>query len=181
MKTKTKVEFVNRLLSFSISHEVEEKYCGIYDQMAAGENISAEDLEKRAESIAFVGHMFGNRLLKTETELRKAGRTAVLCEIPVNPHANLLGLHVLRHYEAGQDDLSRLFTIRVYREPAKNGTPFLSLNDVLAQIPKPLADRVAAFALCLDDNYVEDGYKHLAEAYEFKIELFTRRKPAAAE
>lgn len=166
--------FMERLCRFSVSESVIFKYHEICEQMAKAESLPDKEIKKRVSKIAFVGYVAqGVKLVKEDSEISELIRRGndKLCEIPVLPTTNLVNLRVIRRLLPA-DDLKQIGISRVYLAPAESGIPYITVEDVVAQLSPNVTKRAKAFALRLKDDFVETGYLHMAQAYEFQIELF---------
>jgi len=169
-----KAYFMERLCRFNIPMCTTVKYHDIYERMARAAALNEAEINDRVARIAFAGYIArGTQLIASDSDIEVGLNRCnlKLCRIPVLPNTNLVNLHTIRHYRQA-DDLKQIAIEHIYVEPAEDGTPHLTIADVAAQLSQVDAERAKAFALRLKDDFVETGYLHLAQAYEFQIELF---------
>lgn len=169
-----KAKFMERLCRFNVPTCVTAKYHEIYERMANAAELSASQIKDRVARLAFAGYIArGTQLITSDSDVEVGLNRCKLqlCKIPVLPDANLVNMHTVRHSRPA-NDLQQIAIVHIYVEPAEDGTPCLTIADVAAQLSQVDAARAKAFALRLKDDFVETGYLHLAQAYEFQIELF---------
>ena len=161
--------FENRLNRFSISEEMKEKYLGVYDQMAAAEKISEDEVQSRLRRIFFAGYITETgRVLYRHKEIERF--KAKFCLLKIDTDKNLLrGMNASATWPA--DNLQPKGKVKVYAR-GDIFKPELYLRDILAQIPAERLTGVTAISLKLDDMFPEYGYNILADAYEYKIGLW---------
>lgn len=165
MEKKT---FENRLNRFNISEEMKAKYLKVFDQMAAAQTISEEKVQWRIRNIGFAGYTTSSgRLLYRQKEIERFKAKFGLLSIDTGK--NLLRGNALAVSPA--DNLQRKGKFKVYVQ-GDVFSPELYLRDILAQIPDERLEGVTAISLKLADLFPEYGYNLLADAYEYKIELF---------
>lgn len=164
--------FEKRLNRYNLTEAQREKYAGIYNRMQAARTQTKTDLKKLAERISFAGFVKGKKKLAlTDKEIR-TGKGA-LCLVPVETSTNLLNVCSLVDARPAPQ-LRSLGLITVYEPAAVDEEPHLTALDVLAQIPTEFADKVSAFCLRLEDKFALNGYNLVAQAYEYKVELFEK-------
>lgn len=169
-----KAEFMERLDRFDVSSCVTVKYHEIYEKMARAAELDEAEVKDRAARILFAGHIArGVKMAASNGEIEMLQRcgTDDLRRIPVLPDINLVNLKTVRCSKP-VGNLKQIGIAQIYTEPAEDGTPRLTIADVVAQLSSEQAMKAKAFALRLKDDFVETGYLHLAQAYEFQIELF---------
>ena len=169
-----KAKFMERLTRFDVSSCVTVKYHEIYEKMARAAELDEAEVKDRAARIFFAGYIArGVQLIKSDSKIEtmKCRGSDDLRRIPVLPEANLVNLHTVRRSRPLRD-LKQIAIIQVYTEPAEDGTPHLTIADVVSQLSPVEAVKAKAFAFRLKDDFVETGYLHLAQAYEFQIEVF---------
>jgi len=165
-----KATFMERLCRFHVSAETICKYHKIIEQMANAEQLPAKELKERVSQIFFTGYITcGVKLVTANKDINEGD--CVLRRIPVMNDANLVNLVQVRH-ALPVPELKTFSLKKVYTVPSEDGTPHLSIRDVVSQLTEEEAKKVKAFALRLKDEFVECGYLHLVQAYEFQIELF---------
>ncbi|MBQ8480987.1 MAG: hypothetical protein IJ532_00435 [Alphaproteobacteria bacterium] len=165
---------MERLDRFRVPVCVTVKYNQIYEKMAQAAALGKEEIKDRAARFIFVGYVArGVQLIASdgEIEMMKRRGSDDLRSIPVLPESNLVNLKTVRRSRP-VGNLKQIGITQIYVEPAEDGTPHLTIADVVAQLSPVEAARAKAFALRLKDDFVETGYLHLAQAYEFQIELF---------
>lgn len=168
-----KTIFMERLGRFNVPVGTTLKYHEIYEKMARGAALERTEVEDRLSHISFVGWVTrGVVLLTSSSEIKtlKDRCSADLRSIPVLPETNLVNMKILRRFRSV--DLKHIGTTQVYVEPNENGTPCLTMADVVSQLSADEVKKAKAFALCLKDDFAETGYLHLAKAYEYQIELY---------
>ena len=164
--------YEQRLNRYHLTEAQKEKYAGIYNRMHAARTQAKEDLNKMAQRISFAGFVKGKKKLAlTDNEIRKGN--AALCLVPVEVSTNLMNVRSLADARPAPQ-LRSLGLITVYEPAAVDEKPHLSALDVLAQIPAEFADQVSAFCLRLEDKFELNGYNLVAQAYEYKVELFAQ-------
>lgn len=169
-----KANFMERLCRFNVPMCVTVKYHEIYERMANAAELDASQIKERVARLAFAGYIArGTQLVNSDSDVEAGlNRSKLrLCKIPVLPNTNLVNIRTVRRWQPA-DDLKQIAITHIYVEPAEDGTPCLTIADVAAQLSQIDTARAKAFALRLKDDFVETGYLHLAQAYEFQIELF---------
>lgn len=162
--------YEERLNRFHLSDEQRKKYIGINEQIQCACVKTPDELEKLGEHIAFAGFVKDGRLIVCDEEIRKG---ASLCLLPVATSADLLNLKDLKAARPAPPLVS-LGVIKVYKHAYADEEPHLTRGDVLAQIPAELSGAVVAFCLHLEKKFSINGYNLLAQAYEYKVELFKK-------
>ena len=164
-----KKAFENRLNRFAISGGMKEKYLRVFDQMVAARKMSDEEVQNRMHTISFAGHVTAKgRLLYRKCDIARS--KADFRVLSITTDENLLRDVVVLATRSA-DDLQLKGKFKVYVQ-GDVFTPKLYLRDILAQIPAERLEGVTAISLKLDDMFPEYGYNLLADAYEYKIELF---------
>jgi len=169
-----KAMFMERLDRFNVPVCVTVKYANIYEKMEMAAALNSEEIKDRVAGIYFVGHITrGVKMATSKSEIEALQRCGSddLRRVPVLPDINLVNLKTVRCSQPA-GNLKQIGIAQVYVEPAEDGTPKLTIADVVAQLSSEQIMKAKAFALCLKDDFVETGYLHLAKVYEFQIELF---------
>ncbi len=169
-----KAKFMERLDRFNVPVCVTVKYAQIYEKMEKAKALNSEEIKDRVAGIFFAGHIArGVKMAASNGEIEMLQRcgTDDLRRIPVLPDINLVNLKTVRCSKP-VGNLKQIGIAQIYTEPAEDGTPRLTIADVVAQLSSEQAMKAKAFALRLKDDFVETGYLHLAQAYEFQIEVF---------
>lgn len=166
-----KQNFESRLRHFSLSAKAEEKYLNLFDFLVAANQIPQTEIAERCKKIGFACHAAitpkGAKLRLEESEMRGS----VLCLAPdVSAKDNLLKVDVNKAQPTKK--LHRFEEIYVYRPADSNWNPYLTKEDVVAQIPDDMLPKVKAFALQLHDNFFVSGYNLLLNSYEYRVELY---------
>lgn len=162
----------NRLNRFNLTEAQKEKYAAVYKQMQSASAKPKADLRKLAKRISFAGFVKGmKKLILTDKEIRK-GNTS-LCLVPVGWTENLMNIRSLTD-ACPAAQMQSLGVITVYEPADVDAKPYLTVFDVLAQIPAEFADRVSAFCLRLEDKFELNGYNLVLQAYEYNVELFAK-------
>ncbi len=164
--------FEQRLNRFNLSDTQKEKYTRVYQLMQEAASKTGEELQILAEHIAFAGLVKGNK--KLILSAKKADRKKLsLYLLPVAVSEDLLKFNDLSDARLAPQ-MRSLGIITVYKRAYADEEPHLTRRDVLAQIPMELADRVSAFCLHLEEDFVLSGYNLIVQAYEYHIELFAK-------
>lgn len=164
---------MERLNRFNVPVCVTLKYHEIYEKMSRGAALEKAEVEDRLSRIFFAGWVTrGVHLVTSDSEIKTLQDrcAADLRRIPVLPESNLVNMHIVRRFRSV--DLKHIGTTCIYVEPAENGTPCLTMADVVSQLSPVEAAKAKAFVLRLKDDFAETGYLHLAKAYEYQIELY---------
>lgn len=165
-------KFEKRLNRYNLTDAQREKYVGINKRMQSARAKAKDELKKFAERVSFAGFVKGmHKLILTDKEIRK-GNTS-LCLVPVGWTENLLNVRSLADARLAPQ-MQSLGVITVYEPADVDEKPHLTMLDVVAQIPSEFADKVSAFCLRLEDKFALNGYNLLAQAYEYKVELFAK-------
>ncbi|MBR1756786.1 MAG: hypothetical protein IJ738_05750 [Alphaproteobacteria bacterium] len=161
-----------RLDRFDLTAAQRDKYTNVFNRIQEARAKTTEELQELSEKIAFAGFVKGaNRLILTDREIHKG--KAVLCLLLAEPSADLMHFGNLKNARPAPQ-MRSLGTIVVYKHAYADEEPHLTRNDVLAQIPAELADKVSAFCLRLEDHFALNGYNLIAQAYEYNVELFAK-------
>lgn len=167
-----KAMFMDRLDRFNVSASTIVNYHVIYDKMTRGAGISKDELKERVSHVFFAGYVRGGRLVTNAEKIVDFQFLcpAELCRIPVAQNVNLVNMHAVRR--SYPVNLKSFGVAHIYVEPLEDGTPCLTIADVVSQFSLTEVAKVKAFALLLKEDFAETGYLHLAKAYEFPVELF---------
>lgn len=176
-----KALFIERLACFGVPLE---KYLQIYSQVDEAEKLSAEEVGKRVAQIAFAGYVTrGNQLVVESSAINEACLSSAISDgcqnsadclrlIPYAGNVNMIGLRTVRRMKPFPEEWKKIATVQVYSSPEYNGVPCLTPETAVSQLPADIAQEAKAFALCLDDDFVEKSYSHLLRMYKFKLEVF---------
>ena len=153
-----------RYSQLNVSPQLQQKCERIKKGLKKAKKIRSGILAKRLDRICFAGYMVDNKLTSIEVG------PMYLFDVSINN--NLIGLKNAKHEIA--PPYEELAHIKVYRESEVDAEPFLTIADVISQIPEELAEDTVAFRLSLEKDFHAYGYNLLVEAYEYNVILYER-------
>ena len=160
----SKYKIPKRYSQLNVSPHLQQKCERIKKGLKKAKEIRSSILADRLDRIMFAGYMVNNKLTSME-----AG-PMYLFDVSIDN--NLIGLKNAKHEVA--PPYEELAHIKVYKESEVDAEPFLTIVDVVSQIPEELANSTVAFRLSLEKDFQVYGYNLLVEAYEYNVILYKR-------
>ena len=172
-----KPEILERKMNrFYLSEKIKNKYRRINNYLIDVAKLSPQEIEKRVAEMdmVFVAHVAKkkrkNKLIleRQRAILNPCGYTIV----NISADENIMQLVDVKNTQK-MPPTWQIFAYKTVFVPAdKDDNPQLTIKDILRQLPLNLLETAKGFSISLEENFAENGYNVLLDAYEYEVHLY---------